>query len=836
MYSDLASGRRVVAVLGPTNTGKTHHAVERMLAHRSGMMGFPLRLLAREVYDRIVALRGPQAVALRTGEEKIGAEDARYVVATVEAMPLHREVEFLAVDEIQLCADRERGHVFTDRLLHARGTEETMFLGSDTIRPILRRLVPRVEIITRPRFSVLRHSGQHKLHRLPRRSAIVAFSAADVYTLAEVVRRQKGGAAVVMGALSPRTRNAQVELYQSGEVDYLVATDAIGMGLNMDLAHVAFASLEKFDGRQQRRLIAPEIAQIAGRAGRHMADGTFGTTNAAGELDEQVVEAVETHSFRPLKALRWRNSALDFRSIDALVASLDAPPRADCLVRARNAIDDRSLALLAQRPEIRSRAAGAERVRLLWQVCQIPDFRKTLTDAHLHLLATVFRHLTGPAGVLPNDWVGAMIARLDQSDGDIDTLLGRLAHIRTWTYLSHRADWLVDPLHWQGRAREVEDRLSDALHERLTQRFIDKRTAALLRSLREKGDLSATVEEGGEVVVDGYGVGRLEGLSFTLAASELDADRRVLAAAARRVAAPELLARLKTFLKEPDDAFAFAEEGDVICWRGAPVARLAAGRALLVPRVTAQVGEELETRGQLLVEERLNRWLDAWLRARLEPLFALEALSADGTAGGAARGLAFRLLERLGSLRETEAAPLLPALDEVGRKRLARHGVRFGVLTLHLPRLLKPDAQEARARLWRLAHDLELALPQPGRTVLRGAELPPDAAAAEAMGFLRLGEVALRQDAAERLGAGLRARARGKASFELPLDLAAAAGLGRDELAGVLAALGFAGREEDGVVRFARSLRRRRPARPVAEARIAASPFAALAALKSQVP
>jgi superfamily II DNA/RNA helicase len=480
---------RVLAVLGPTNTGKTHFAVERMLAHPSGLIGFPLRLLAREIYDRIVANKGAAAVALITGEERIEPQSARYFVATVEAMPEDLETSFLAVDEIQLCADPERGHVFTDRLLRARGRDETMFLGADTIRPLIRQLVPEAELISRPRFSTLSYVEPAKVTRLPRRSAVVAFTAQEVYALAELVRRRRGGAAVVLGALSPRTRNAQVALYQAGEVDHLIATDAIGMGLNMDLAHVTLASLVKFDGRERRRLHAHEIGQIAGRAGRHMRDGTFGTTPDVGGLDPRTVEAVEGHDFPALRQLRWRNDALDLRSLADLLESLDAEPPAACLLRTRNALDHVSLKVLARRPAVRERAAGPAGVRLLWAVCQIPDFRKTLTEAHLHLLETIFGHLA-ERGRLPIDWVADQVVRLERTDGDIDTLITRLAHIRTWTYVAYRADWLDDAIHWQERTRAVEDALSDALHDRLTQRFIDRRTQALLKSLHGDGQLA----------------------------------------------------------------------------------------------------------------------------------------------------------------------------------------------------------------------------------------------------------------------------------------------------------------------------------------------------------
>src|SRR5215472_1657132 len=436
----LSSAPRLVAVLGPTNTGKTHYAIERMLGHQTGMIGFPLRLLARENYDRVVRAKGARAVALITGEEKILPPNPAYFVCTVESMPLDRAVDFLAVDEIQLCADPERGHVFTARLLHARGLAETMFLGADTIRPLLRRLVPEAEYIARPRFSTLTYTGAKKVTRLPPRSAVVAFAVADVFELAELVRRQRGGTAVVMGALSPRARNAQIGMFQAGEVDYLVATDAIGMGLNMDVDHVAFARIAKFDGRGPRRLTASEIAQIAGRAGRHMSHGTFGTTAEQDLLDPDIVEAVETHRFDPLERLYWRNARLRFESLGALLRSLDERPRVPGLVPAREADDHLALQALAKIPDIAATASHPDAIRLLWEVCQIPDFRKVMSDTHARLLAQIYRHLVGRSGRLPSDWVATQVARLDRNDGDIDTLMARIAHIRTWTYIAHRPD------------------------------------------------------------------------------------------------------------------------------------------------------------------------------------------------------------------------------------------------------------------------------------------------------------------------------------------------------------------------------------------------------------
>ncbi|MBT5413298.1 MAG: disulfide oxidoreductase, partial [Rhodospirillaceae bacterium] len=570
------SERRVVAVLGPTNTGKTHLAVERMLGHATGMIGFPLRLLARENYDRVVRLKGRGQVALITGEERILPARPRWYVCTVESMPMDREVDFLAVDEVQMAADADRGHVFTDRLLHARGREETMFLGAETIRPLLRRLVPEAAVESRPRFSKLTYAGPRKLTRLPRRSAVVAFSAAEVYEIAELMRRQRGGAAVVLGALSPRARNAQVGMYQAGEVDHLVATDAIGMGLNMDIHHVAFARLNKFDGRVMRRLSASELGQIAGRAGRYMRDGTFGTTDAVGALDPDLVEAIEGHRFEPLRRLAWRNADLDFASLPGLLASLEEAPPDPALWRKTDAEDHLSLIALARRAEVAARARDPAALRLLWEVAQVPDFRKILSDTHIGLLARLYGHLSGPGGRLPADWVAGQVARIDRMDGDIDTLTGRIAHIRSWTYISHRGDWLDDAAHWQERALAIEDRLSDALHERLTQRFVDRRTAVLVRRMDEDEKLIGAVRENGEVLVEGEHVGRLDGFRFLPDASAEGEDARAILTAARRSLRDEILRRVAALEGAPDRTFGLRGDGR-ITWRGAVIARLAPG-------------------------------------------------------------------------------------------------------------------------------------------------------------------------------------------------------------------------------------------------------------------
>ncbi len=822
----------VAAVLGPTNTGKTHFAVERMLAHRSGIIGFPLRLLAREIYDRVVAQKGRALVALMTGEERLGDPEAPYVIATVEAMPLERAYAFLAIDEIQLCADDERGHVFTDRLLNARGEEETMFLGSDAMRSLLRKLVPEAQVVTRPRLSTLSYAGERKVTRLPRRSAVVAFSAADVYQLAEVVRRQRGGAAVVLGALSPRTRNAQVELYQSGEVDYLVATDAIGMGLNMDLGHVAFAGLSKFDGRKRRRLLPREVAQIAGRAGRHVRDGTFGTTAGLGELTDDLVEAVEAHRFDPIEQVRWRNADLDFRSVGHLMQSLDREPERRCLLRTRDALDHRSLALLARREDIRRVATSRSTVQLLWQVCQIPDYRKTLTEAHLHLLTAVFAHLVAGDGVLPAAWVAQMVSRLERTDGDIDALVARIAHIRTWTYVSHRHAWLGDARHWQERTREVEDKLSDALHERLTQRFVDRRTAALMRKLHAEGELQASVAADGEVDVDGHSVGRLRGLQFAMAATEAEAERRAVAMAARRVVGQTLRKRAGTLLDAAPDAFDLAADGHVL-WQDEPVAKLTAGPTLLRPLLRPLWDESITNGTAAALRTKLEAFVTGRIDDTLAPLLELRRLQAEAQSSPPVRGLSFLLVEGLGTAEVADAGDLISSLDEDGRKHLSGQRVRFGVHSLYVQDLLAGPAIALRRLLWQIGHPGE-PLPTPGPMSL-AADPRVSAEAYRAIGYRVMRGHALRVDGAERLSQLLRQGTRDGRAFHPGPELMSFTGLQRHQLDDVIQAFGYRRLPSDGQAqpRFRRINRRtdrRRSHRDPGGA--GAGAFAALARLK----
>ncbi|OAN50209.1 disulfide oxidoreductase [Paramagnetospirillum marisnigri] len=747
-----ASPGRLTAVLGPTNTGKTHLALERMLGHASGMIGFPLRLLARENYERIVRLKGAGSVALITGEEKIVPPHPRWFVCTVESMPLDRRVAFLAVDEIQLCADPERGHIFTDRLLHARGEQETMVLGAETIKPLLRRLVPGVDFISRPRFSSLIHVGPRKLNRLPPRSVVVAFSAAEVYAMAESVRRSRGGAAVVLGALSPRTRNAQVAMYQAGEVDYIVATDAIGMGLNMDVDHVAFAALRKFDGRAPRPLEPPELAQIAGRAGRHMNDGSFGTTADAGTIPPDMVEAIENHRFAPLKLLSWRNSDLRFASVAALLASLDKPAPLPGLIRAREADDHTALAALSLDADIARLANHPDRVRLLWEVCQIPDFRKVLDESHTRLLGRVFTHLAAPAGRLPTDWVVENVRRIDRTDGELDTIVARIAQIRTWTYMAHRPDWMADPGHWQELTRAIEDRLSDALHDRLTNRFVDKRTAHLTRRLRDGGGLEAGLSDSGEVRVDGHVVGRLDGFVFVSERADSAGATRTLQAAALRALTGEVAERLRRIAEDPPEAFTLAADG--LRWRGALVASLSAGADILRPRPTPLASDLLDPSQRDGLRRRLDDVCPLVLGRDLAPLFRLRAAPLTG----AARGLAHQLVEGLGSAPLADCRVGVEALDAAGRGALTRLGVRFGTESVFLPLLLKPAALQARAQLWGIAQGLTPPPSPAPRPAVADPGWPPGFA--EAVGYRLLGGIAVRLDILERFAAETRALAR----------------------------------------------------------------------------
>jgi ATP-dependent RNA helicase SUPV3L1/SUV3 len=821
----------VTAVLGPTNTGKTHLAIERMCGHSSGMIGFPLRLLAREVYDRVVKLKGAKQVALITGEERIVPPDARWFLCTAESMPLQRDLAFVALDEAQLGADPERGHVFTDRLLRARGREETMILGSETLRPMVKALVPDAEIVNRPRFSTLSYAGARKLSRLPKRSVIVAFSAEEVYAVAEMIRRLRGGAAVVMGALSPRTRNAQVAMFQAGEVDYLVATDAIGMGLNMDVNHVAFASLTKFDGYRQRRLTVSEMAQIAGRAGRHQRDGTFGalTADGPGAFTPEEVHAIEHHHFPRLDFLYWRDGKPDCDSVDALIAGLEAKPDNRVLRAAPVATDLAVLKRLTEDDSVRDRARSPGQVARLWAACGVPDFRKLGVDPHARLVAKLFDDLSTGNGHIAAPWFADQVARLDDVTGDVETIAGRIAAIRTWAYIAHRGDWLADPGHWAARTAAVEERLSDALHASLTQRFVDKRTTALLRQIgKDAGALPVVIGEEGEVLVEDHPIGTLEGFRFTVAADARHSDKRLLLAAAEKRLGAELAKRGRELAESSDDAFLLLVDGEPdlahsapprrrpgpssteqngkgnapsptaprlgpglrrgmekieILWRGVDVASITPGPNLAQPRVLLdRAVEALDPAVRKAVQARLDRWVAEQLVRHLPVFGALDACLRDAAAGAPLRAVAGALLDAGGLSPRRAIGAQIEALDTVARKKLHKMGVTIGTLDLFAPALLKPGAARWRRMLMRLGEG-----PRDGATVLPrnapGADLP--------FGFRPLGQQAVRVDLVERIARAAHDSRKGRAPFAPDAALATSMGLQPETLARLMAQLGF---------------------------------------------
>ena len=802
-------GRGVTAVLGPTNTGKTHLAIERMLAHDVGIIGLPLRLLAREVYDKIVARVGVAKVALITGEQKIKPPSPRFYVCTVEAMPLELEADFVAVDEVQLAADGERGHVFTDRLFHARGLRETLLLGAATMRDAIRELLPGANLVSRARLSELTYAGDKKITRLPRRSAIVGFSANDVYVIAELVRRQRGGAAVVLGALSPRTRNAQVALYQNGDVDFLVATDAIGMGLNLDLDHVAFAGIRKFDGRSHRNLTPAEIGQIAGRAGRHMNDGTFGVTGQVAPFDSDLVDRLENHSFDQVGFLQWRNRKLDFSSIERLRESLREAPDHPRLVRARMVDDVIALENVSRDPALRDRAKGPATVRLLWEMCQIPDYRKISAASHAELVATLYGYVTSDEGKIPADWFAHQVALADRTDGDLDTLSSRLAQIRTWTFVSHHAQWLDDPEHWQGRTRAIEDTLSDALHKRLTQRFVDRRTSVLMRRLRDKEEIAAEIAPDGSILVENHYVGRLDGFRFTPDTSADGIHGRAARHAAAKVLAREFATRAEALAAAPDEAIALGPNGSIV-WEGAEIAGLERGATALKPRIQLVADEHLAAPEREGVLKRLEARFAAELETKLKPLIELSKAS---DLSGLSRGLAYQLTENLGVLRREGASDEIKSLDQAARAQLRKYGVRFGAFNVYIPLLLKPAAADLLLLLWALfagrdygiESDALPARPQQGLTSVAAGNSIPEPYW-RAAGFHVAGGRAIRIDMLERLSDLIRARvsfrtaaggpeapagATGDGGFRVVPDLMSVVGCSGEEFASILKALGF---------------------------------------------
>jgi len=779
----------ITAVLGPTNTGKTHYAVERMLARASGIIGLPLRLLAREIYDRIRSLRSADEVALITGEEKIQPAKARFFVCTVEAMPLEIGADFVAIDEIQLSADPERGHVFTDRLLRARGRYETLLLGSDNMRGRIASLVPRARFESRERFSTLTYTGASKISRLKARTAVVAFSAEQVYAIAELIRRQRGGAAVVLGALSPRTRNAQVALYQNGDVDYIVATDAIGMGLNMDVDHVAFAGLAKFDGHRHRRLEPNELAQIAGRAGRYTRDGTFGVTGDTNAIDPAVVESIENHRFRPLDRLMWRNSDLEFGTVPALIESLERAPSVPDLMRAREAEDLAALRAMWADPGIADMTSRGDQVRLLWDVCQIPDFRKTATGEHVTLLSRIYSFLLTGSGVIPADWIAGQVRRIDRVDGDIDALSKRLAYIRTWTYVANRGRWLDDPETWRETTREVEDRLSEALHERLTQRFVDRRTSVLMRRLKQKERLVADVNDKGEVSVEGHYVGRLDGFRFTVDETAGDEETKTLRSASLAALQAEFRRRADKFYVSPDTEIDVTEQAGLM-WGADAIGRLEKGDSAMAPRIRVFVDDVAEPAVAEKVERRLSHWLTRRVQTLFEPMIKMRD---DETVTGLARGVGFQLAEAMGVIPRRQIADDIKALSQEDRGLLRKHGVRFGQYNVFMPLLLKPAPTRLRLILWSLWEGLDIfpESPPPGLVTIPALADAPRGYY-EKVGYRLCGARALRIDMLERLADLIRPMDV-HGGFEAKPDMLSITGCTLEQFADIMKSLGYQG-------------------------------------------
>ena len=777
---------RVTAVLGPTNTGKTHYAIERMLAHRTGVIGLPLRLLAREVYDRIVSVRGPSVVALVTGEERIVPPRAKYWVCTVEAMPQDIGADFVAVDEIQLCADLDRGHVFTDRLLRMRGLHETLFMGAETMWGAIASMVPEADFVKRERFSTLTYTGSKKISRMPPRSAIVGFSVENVYAIAELLRRQKGGAAVVMGALSPRTRNAQVEMYQNGDVDYLVATDAIGMGLNLDIDHVAFSSITKYDGHRMRHLMPNELAQIAGRAGRFMNKGTFGVTGEAPTLDDDVIQAIQNNQFTPVKKLQWRNARLQFGSVGRLIQTLEERTDDSWLSRVRESDDLGALKAVSSDGEVAARASDGPSVQLLWDVCRIPDFRGISNAEHAQLLTDIYNFLH-QSGSIPDEWLAVRVNRIDRTDGDIDVLSKRLAYIRTWTYVAQRKGWVGDESHWRETTRAVEDRLSDALHERLTARFVDRRTSVLLRRLNQKEGLVADVNETGEVTVEGQFVGKIEGFRFRQDQNASVEEAKTIRAASIQALAPQFHLRADRFYNAPDTEIDFTEQGGLM-WGNAAVGKLIKGDDALKPKVVAFVDDEAGTDVAEKVQRRLQHFIDRKISTVFEPM---KKLQNDTTLTGLAKGFAFRLVECFGVAPRSDVADEVKALEQDARGALRKHGVRFGQFTIFMPLLLKPAPTRLRLVLWSLSKGVQdfPEAPPPGLVTVSTAQ-GLEAGAWAMSGYRAAGERAIRIDMLERLADILRDQ-KTRTGFEATPDMLSITGMTLEQFADLMNGLGY---------------------------------------------
>ena len=688
---------KITAVLGPTNTGKTHLAIETMLSFESGMIGFPLRLLAREVYDKVIKKISLDKVALITGEEKIIPSNAKYFLCTVESMPIDKHLEFVGVDEIQMCSDHERGHIFTDRLLNMRGEKLTMLMGSSTIKNIISKLDGDIEFINRERLSKLTYAGHKKISRIDRKTAIIAFSAEEVYAIAELIRRQKGGAAIVMGSLSPKTRNAQVELYQSGDVDFLVATDAIGMGINMDLDFVYFSNVKKFDGKKLRRLNLSEIGQIAGRAGRYLNDGSFGITGDCKEISPEEVELLENHKFEEIRTLFWRNSNLNFNNPISLIKSLEEKPQVEWLRKIHECEDEKALKYFLKDQKILNREFDKKTLMLLWECCQIPDFVKKTYGNHFEVIGNVFKFLTSKKGLISEDYMRLQLMKLDKLDGNVDSLSNRIANVRTWSYVSNKNNWVENQSYWIEKTKHLEDRLSDRLHEELTKTFIDKRASVLARGLKQDMEFKTEILQNNDVKIDDQFIGKIKGLKLELDLKKgaLETDIKSLKKAARQTIGPELEKRVQSII---DTGLISLNEDFKIYWNDFPIAKLTTGNDYLNPNFDLIVDDIIEQNTKQKLNDYVNKWIHSKINNVLKSLIDLKNIKENNSS---IKALAYQLYENNGVLKRDQVSEYLKNLEQNERKILRDLGVKFGRYHVFLYQLIKPEAVSLRTLLWK---------------------------------------------------------------------------------------------------------------------------------------
>ena len=691
---------KITAVLGPTNTGKTHLAIETMLSFDTGMIGFPLRLLAREVYDKIIKKISIDKVALITGEEKIIPSNAKYFLCTVESMPIDKYLEFVGVDEIQMCADHERGHIFTDRLLNMRGEKLTMLMGSNTIKKIISKLDGDIEFINRERLSKLTYEGHKKISRINRKTAIIAFSAEEVYAIAELIRRQKGGAAIVMGSLSPKTRNSQVELYQSGDVDFLVATDAIGMGINMDIDYVYFSNLKKFDGKKLRKLNLSEIGQIAGRAGRYLNNGSFGITGDCKEITPEDVELLESHKFEEIKTLFWRNSNLNFNNSFSLIKTLEEKPQIEWLRKIHECEDEKALKYFLKDKSLINLEFDMKTLSLLWECCQIPDFVKKTYGNHYEVIGNVFKFLSSEKGRITDEYMRLQLMKLDKLEGNVDSLSNRIANVRTWSYVSNKNNWIENQDYWIEKTKYLEDKLSDRLHEELTKTFIDKRASVLARGLKQDMKFKIEILKNNDVMIDDQFIGKINGLKLELDLKKgaLETDIKSLKKAARQAIGPELEKRIQTIV---DTGLIELNDNFKIYWNNFPIAKLSTGNDYLNPNFELVVDDSIEKNQKQILTNFINKWLQNKINTILKSLIDLKNLKEKNSS---IKALAYQLYENNGVLKREQVSSYLKTLGQNERKILRELGVKFGRYHVFLYQLIKPEAVSLRTLLWKNFH------------------------------------------------------------------------------------------------------------------------------------